>query len=140
MSLLRSLVLPLAVLLASCVSPPRTPEESFRETRLVGQPDGSVLVIGQEIPFTIRQTRGYTGFQALVEPRKITYYQKTNLAGLGDRGIFEVSRAQLERFRASGTSVSIIDSSVRVSFSPPYIEGFLRRVDSVAGSRGLRRR
>jgi len=136
MRFLRTLALLLAVSLSGCVSIPSTSEESFRLSRLVGQPDGSVLVVGPEIQFTVRQSHGYTGFQALVSGRNVTYYQKTALAGLGDKGTFEITRAQMEHYRVSGTSVRVIDTSIKIEFTPAYIDGFLRRVDSVAGARG----
>jgi hypothetical protein len=136
MRFLRTLAMLLAVSLSGCVSIPSTSEESFRLSRLVGQPDGRVMVIGPEIQFTVRQAHGYSGFQALVSGRNVSYFQKTSLAGLGDKGTFEVTRAQMEHYRASGTSVRIIDTSIKIEFTPAYIDGFLRRVDSVAGVRG----
>ena len=136
MRLFRYLALLATCLLAGCVSIPRDSEEAFRESRLVGQPDGSILIVGPEIQFTVRQVHGYTCFQALVSGGKVAYFQQTSLAGLGDKGTFEVTRAQMERYRTQGTSLRVTDTSIKIEFTPAYLDGFLRRVDSVSARAG----
>jgi hypothetical protein len=120
------------LLLAGCANPPKTADEAYRRCRVVPQPSGGKLVVGPEIPFTVRGTRGITSFQALIEPHQIHYYQMTSLGTQEDAGTFEASRARMEQFRKTGASLAVVGSSISVRFSPQYVDGFLRRVDAVA--------
>jgi hypothetical protein len=128
----RYLVLLLVTLLTACAGAPKTAEKAYWQSRVVRQPDGNQLVVGPEIPFTVRGARGVTGFRALVTPQKTRFYQKTSIGMSEDAGTFEASRAQMEQYRRRGASLAVRDSGVRVQFTPAYVEGFLRRVDEVA--------
>jgi hypothetical protein len=125
------LLLLVVCVFAGCADIPKTSEESYRRSRVVRQPGGGVLVVGPEIPFTARGKRGVTGFQALVKGREVTFYEKTSLGGLEDAGTFETPQRLMETFRRRGSLLEIQGTSVRIFFPPAYIDGFLRRVDSV---------
>jgi hypothetical protein len=125
----------LATLTSGCTTVPHTADEAYQQTVVRPQSDGTVFVRGPVMLFKVYNRFGYTDFEAVVGPKQTDYFQKALIARNrrgSDTTKNVVPREALDRHRREGTTLSVLDTDVKVFFPPYYFDGFLRRVDSVS--------
>lgn len=124
----------LIALAGGCASVPRTVDEAYRQTVVRPQGDGTVFVRGPVILFKVYSRFGYADFEAVVGPKNTAYFQR-GLIARSRRGSDTtkniIPREALDEWRRTGTTISVLDTDVKVPFPAYYFDGFLRRVDSV---------
>lgn len=129
------LLLSLCLALSSCATTtsvdepaPHTANEAFQRSE-IAKVDGVTVVRGPRVSLSIHGRVSIAGLQAFIRAEGTTYVQRTAILGSGG-GDVPITRADLESVKAKGIKLNIIGGET-ISFSPAYIIGFLRRVDSV---------